>query len=298
MRTETPRLTLPDPSHPLVVFGGAYSNLRATKRLREVIEERAIPPQNVVCTGDVVAYCAEPVETATLVRDWGCHVIQGNCEQQLAAGAADCGCNFEEGTACDLLAKGWYPFANRQMTPELRKWMADLPETLTFSFSGLTFRVVHGGADETAKWVFPSQSELIESELDAARTDVVLAGHCGVPFIAEVGRRVWFNSGALGMPANDGTADVWYGLVTPVGERSVRLTTHRLTYDHASAAAAMRRFGHANPYARTLVTGLWPSLDVFPQAEKAAAGRRIPERARTTGARRRASPTDSARLLG
>jgi len=291
-------VTLPDPSHPIVVFGGTYSNLRATMRLRDVVEDLAIPPHNVVCTGDVVAYCAEPVDTATLVRDWGCHVIQGNCEQQLATGAGDCGCNFEEGTACDLLAKGWYPFSNRQMTPELRNWMASLPTTLTFAFSGLTFRVVHGGVAETAGWVFASQPELIAQELDAAGADVVLAGHCGVPFISEVGRRVWFNTGALGMPANDGTPDVWYGLVTPLGERSVRLTTHRLAYDHSAAAAAMRRSGHANPYARTLVTGIWPSLDVFPPAEKAATGRRIAERARTIGARRRASASDGARLLG
>lgn len=292
-------MTLPDPSHPLVVFGGSYSNLRATDRLREVVATLAIPPHNVVCTGDVVAYCAEPVETAALIRDWGCHVIQGNCEQQLATGADDCGCNFEEGTACDLLAKGWYPFANRLITPELRSWMASLPETLTFSFAGLTFRVVHGGVTETAKWVFASQADVIERELAMANADVVIAGHCGVPFIAEAGRRIWFNTGALGMPANDGTPDVWYGLVTPLGERSVRLTTHRLTYDNTTAAAAMRRFGHANPYARTLVTGLWPSLDVFPQAEKAATGRRIAERARTIGStRRRLSAADGARLLG
>ena len=29
---------------------------------------------------DVVAYCAEPVETVALIRDWGCAVVMGNCE--------------------------------------------------------------------------------------------------------------------------------------------------------------------------------------------------------------------------
>ena len=43
---------------------------------------------------------------------------------------------------------------------------------------------------------------------------------------------------------------------------------NRLTYGHHAAAAAMRRCGHANGYARTLVTGLWPSLDVFPPGRK------------------------------
>jgi hypothetical protein len=56
------------------------------------------------------------------------------------------------------------------------------------------------------------------------------------------------------------------------------LSTRRLGYDHHGAAAAMRRAGHANGYARTLVTGLWPSLDVLPPAERAATGRRLRRR--------------------
>ena len=76
------------------------------------------------------------------------------------------------------------------------------------------------------------------------------------------------------MPANDGTADVWYGLITRTSE-GVQLSTHRLAYDHQGAAAAMRRSGHANGYARTLVTGLWPSLDILPDAERALTGARI-----------------------
>ena len=34
----------------------------------------------------------------------------------------------------------------------------------------------------------------------------------------------------------------------------------------------MRRSGHANGYARTLVTGVWPSFDVLPPTETAATG--------------------------
>ena len=56
------------------------------------------------------------------------------------------------------------------------------------------------------------------------------------------------------------------------------LSTHRLAYDHHGAAAAMRRSGHADGYARTLVTGLWPSLDMFPPPERAATGQRIRRR--------------------
>ncbi len=134
----------------MLVFGGPYSNLRALSALREVAVSRGFTPAQVICTGDVVAYCAEPEETAALMRDWGCHVIAGNCEEQLAAGGADCGCGFEEGSACDLLAKGWYPFAQTRVSPESTAWMATLPSALTFRLANLSFRVVHGGVRKPA----------------------------------------------------------------------------------------------------------------------------------------------------
>ena len=152
--------------------------------------------------------------------------------------------------------------------------MGQLPETLTFDLAGLSFRVVHGGTREVNRWVFASEASVIAEECAAAGADVVIAGHCGVPFIARSGRQTWFNAGVVGMPANDGTCDVWYGLVTP-GSSGVVLSTHRLAYDHQGAAAAMRRHGHANGYARTLVTGLWPSLDVLPSHERSATGARL-----------------------
>ena len=268
-----------DPTKPLLVFGGPYSNLEATRAMRHRAEDLAIPANNVICTGDVVAYCAAPEETARLVADWGCHVIQGNCEQQLAAGAEDCACNFEDGTECAALAKGWYPFANSRMSDEMRAWMGDLPTTLRFTFAGRTFRVIHGGTDVINRWVFPSERDILTEEVVLAGADVIIAGHSGIPSITRVRKRIWFNPGVIGMPANDGTTEVWYGLIRQIDDGGVMLSTHRLAYDHHSTAAGMRRFGHANGYARTLVTGVWPSLDILPPAERDATGQRI--RART-----------------
>lgn len=261
---------------PLLLFGGPYSNVRALAALRSIAEARGFLPPQVICTGDVVAYCAEPEETVTLIRDWGCHVVAGNCEEQLAAGGEDCGCGFEEGSACDLLAKGWYPFARTRVSPESAAWMATLPAALTFSFAGLRCRVVHGGVSETSRFLFASQRVDLEAEMAAAGADVVIGGHCGIPFaytFAE-GRKAWLNPGVIGMPANDGTPDGWYG-VLDIADGELAFSTHRVAYDAGAAAAAMRRYGHANGYARTLISGVWPSFDVLPAPERAATGVRL-----------------------
>lgn len=262
---------------PILVFGGPYSNLQAVAAMRATADTLGIPPQRCICTGDVVAYCVEPVEAIAAMRDWGCHVVAGNCEEQLAAAAPDCGCGFEEGTECDRLAKDWYAFATQRISAIDRTWMGVLPKSMVFTLAGLRFRVIHGGVDVINRFVFASEKAALSQQMQQADADVVVAGHCGIPFIGKAGRGIWFNPGVIGMPANDGTPDGWYGLIEHTAGEVV-LSTHRLAYDHHAAAAAMRRWGHANGYARALVTGLWPSLDVLPPAERAATGRRIRQR--------------------
>src|SRR5262245_16136962 len=154
--------------------------------------------------------------------------------------------------------------------------MGALPKSMTALVGGFRLRVVHGGVASINRFVFGSERAVITDELERADADCVIAGHAGIPFVAKVGHRAWFNAGVIGMPANDGTADTWYGLVGVEGG-SLLLSTRRLGYDHHSAAAAMRRCGHADGYARTLATGLWPSLDILPPPERAATGRRIPQ---------------------
>ena len=89
---------------PLLIFGGPYGNLPATKALRRIAAQRGIPPERTICTGDLVAYCAEPEETVHLLRDWGVRIVMGNCEESLADRALDCGCGFETGTTCSSLS--------------------------------------------------------------------------------------------------------------------------------------------------------------------------------------------------
>ena len=56
---------------PVLLFGGPYSNLSATKAMRRWAESNGIAPGNCICTGDVVAYGARPEETVNLIRDSG-----------------------------------------------------------------------------------------------------------------------------------------------------------------------------------------------------------------------------------
>ena len=76
---------------PLLVFGGPYSNLEATRAMLAEAKRLGVPPERTVCTGDLVAYCASPVETIEHVRNSKIRVVMGNCDEQLANSAGDWG---------------------------------------------------------------------------------------------------------------------------------------------------------------------------------------------------------------
>jgi predicted phosphodiesterase len=259
---------------PLLVFGGPYSNLEATEAVLGEARRRAVPAGNIVCTGDLAAYCADPQGVIDLLRCSGIRIVMGNCEESLASEAADCGCGFAEHSACAALSTQWYSYVDQNVDAESRRWMGALPRQLEFEFNGRRLVVVHGSVTSINRFVFASCDTAIDEELAASDCDGVIAGHCGLPFTREVDGRLWHNAGVVGMPANDGTPRVWFSTITPADD-GILVEHHPLDYHYAMAAAKMRRSGLPEGYAAALETGLWPSCDILPPAERAIRGRRL-----------------------
>ena len=257
---------------PVLVFGGSYSNLEATLALQREAVRLGIGPDNIICTGDVVAYCADPLATVAAIRDWGVPVIMGNCEELLGWSKDDCGCGFEEGTACEQLSIDWYSYANRALGAEDRAWMRSLPRRLDVAIGKRRLAVVHGSVDSINQFVFAS-TPWPDKERQIAKSgcDGVIGGHSGIPFSHAAGGGLWHNSGAFGMPANDGTSRVWYSLFVPNGD-DIEIRLMSLQYDAGATARKMRERGLPAGYAEALETGLWPSCDVLPAAELAGRG--------------------------
>ena len=269
---------------PLLIFGGCYSNLQATQALQKWAQDNNFKPEQCICTGDIVAYCGNPYETVELIRDWGVHCIQGNVEQSLATQADDCGCGFVEGSVCDTLSRGWYLFADNAVSQDQRDWFVELPEHLRITISGKSIQIVHGAASDVSRFMFASQPDsdfidefaLIDTNHNV-ETDVVIAGHSGLPFTKHIVtnnhlNKQWHNSGALGMPANDGTQDVWFSVLKII-EDEIQFAHHRLEYDVESVVQQMLKNNLTQGYQKALKTGLWPSMDVLPDDEKQQQGR-------------------------
>ena len=125
----TPLVNIEGPS---LIFGGPYSNFQATSAVLAEARQIGIPPDRIVCTGDLIAYCGDPAATIDLVRGAGIHVVMGNCDEQLAQGADNCDCGFPSGSTCERLSSAWFEFADREVGADARSWLGSLPLKSTF----------------------------------------------------------------------------------------------------------------------------------------------------------------------
>ncbi len=283
----TPILDLGHLDGPVLCFGGPYSNAQATGAVLAQAKDRNIPRERIICTGDVVAYCADPEASVGLVRAAGIPVVMGNCEESLGFAADDCNCGFEKGSDCQTWSDDWFAFARMKLDEDSKDgdtlaWMRGLPRQVRFTLGGRRFAVIHGGAENISEYIFASTPVAAKAGIiEHLGVDAVIGGHSGLPFTEFPGPKfLWHNPGAVGMPANDGTPRGWFSVITPVvtprggyGAGGLDIALHELHYDHEAAAGAMRAALPDLPYAETLSSGLWPNMAVMPGAERGLRGR-------------------------
>lgn len=256
----------------VLLFGGVYSNYEALEELQSIANQLNIPSKNIICTGDIVGYCADPEECVELITNWGIHSIAGNVEIQLREGQEGCGCDFEADSRCDLFAKQWYPYAQKRVSRKSVDYMQGLPEFIEFDYYGQKCMVVHGSYFHTSEFVFRSTPWAIKQRnLAATNADIIIAGHCGLPFNDIKGQQKWLNPGVIGMPANDGTIRVWYMLLKYENEEVI--FEHRsFEFDYEETFARMLEEELPIAYAKTLTSGLWDNNDILPDEETSEQG--------------------------
>ena len=255
-----------------LLFGGVYSNLQALEALKQIAERENIAPENCICTGDIVGYCAQPEETVQLLKLWGAKSIAGNVEIQLRENATDCGCDFREGSRCDNFSQLWYPFAQSKLSKSSLDFLKTLPNHISFRYAKKQLTVVHGSYFNVSEFIFKSTEWAIkEPNFKATNADVIIGGHCGLPFHHQEKEKLWLNPGVIGMPANDGNPTVWYAVLDDCNN-SFNFTHKTLTYNYKLTSKLMQNGLLPEEYSRTIVTGIWDNTEILPAIETGLQG--------------------------
>ena len=180
---------------PVLCFGGPYSNAQATEALLVEARTRGIPPDRVICTGDVVAYGGDPQACVALVRNAGIQMVMGNCEESLGFNADDCNCGLEKDSDCAAWSADWFTHAASVLDGDALAWMRCLPRQLRFFLAGRKIAVIHGGDQNISDYVFASTPDVAKAViLDRLDADADIGGHSGLPFTQVLGPRPWHNA--------------------------------------------------------------------------------------------------------
>jgi predicted phosphodiesterase len=255
-----------------LLFGGVYSNLQALEALKQIAEKENIAPQNCICTGDIVGYCAQPEETVQLFKLWGAKSIVGNVEIQLRENAEDCGCSFKEGSRCDDFSQLWYPFAQSKLSKNSLDFLKTLPNNINFEYAKKNITVVHGSYFNVSEFIFKSTDwSKKQSNFEATKSDVIIAGHCGLPFYHQEENKIWLNPGVIGMPANDGNPSVWYAILED-SNNNFNFTHKTLKYNYKLTSKLMQNGLLPEEYSRTIITGIWDNTEILPSIETGLQG--------------------------
>ena len=259
----------------VLLFGGIYSNLQALEALIAVAKAEGIPPENCICTGDIIGYCAQPEETIQTFKNWKAKSIVGNVEIQLRDNEDDCGCDFKEGSRCDGFSQQWYPYAKSKLSKDSLEYLHTLPDHIKFTLGNQKVSVVHGSYFNVSEFIFKSTAWTHKlPNFEATQSDVIVAGHCGLPFIEKNKDKTWINPGVIGMPANDGNPSVWFAILDD-SKQPFRVDFRKLAYNHILTNKLMLNGLLPESYAKTIISGIWDNMEILPEAEKLQQGKPI-----------------------
>lgn len=252
---------------PIALFGGPYSNHLAL--LAAIADARRRGATRLFCLGDLGGFGPHPGRIYPILEEAGVRTLAGNYDQSLAERRADCGCGYTH-PADNRFAQLSYDYTNARTTDSERRWLASLPKRIRFTRGGRRYLLCHGSPRRVNEFLFDSacSDSFLMRLIREAEAEVVCVTHTGLHWqrLLPDGTRL-LNTGAVGRPANDGRAVVWYAFLPESSEEAWLLPT---PYDHEALAREMREERLPEEFVQTILTGWWTTcLEVLPAKERA-----------------------------
>ncbi len=233
----------------IAIFSDIHGNRHALEAVLEGIDLQA--PDRVYCLGDLVGYGAYPNEVIERIRDRGIPTIMGNYDDGVGFDRDECGCAYTD-PEMKKLGDESLMWTRRVVTPENKAYLRSLLPSIRFTVGERRSLLVHGSPRKINEYVYEDRPLAnLERIAKSAEADVLVFGHTHLPYMKEVAGVLLVNDGSVGKP-KDGDVRAGY-VILDVGD-GVRVEFHRVPYDVAAAAMAVRESGLPAHFAFLLET--------------------------------------------
>jgi predicted phosphodiesterase len=256
------------PSHArIAVFGGVYSNYLALETALRDARSRGVDA--VYCLGDLGAFGPHPDRIFPLLRDHGVLCIQGNYDNSIGEGLADCQCGYTD-PRDNHFAHISYEYTFNHTKPVNRLWMKELPQLRRIELGRYRLLLCHGSPRKMNEFLWESTcpTHFLDHLATTHGADVLLTTHTGVKWQRRLSQdRHFVNVGVLGRPENDGRTNVWYAILTANPDFEVEFIP--VEYDYRRLAAEMLEERLPPEFIETVLRGWWTTcLEILPSKER------------------------------
>ena len=259
----------------LAFFGGIYNNYLALEAA--ICDARARGAERLFCLGDLGAFGPHPDRVFPLLQDANVECIQGNYDDSVGNGLADCQCGYTDPRDNEF-AQISYDYTFQNTNDENRCWLRELPKEIRFTIDETRFLLCHGSPRKVNEflWESATSTQFLEKLMNDYEADFLLGTHTGIHWERELseGKR-FINVGVLGRPENDGNTNVWYTIISDENKSAEKeagpfhVEFIPIEYNHHHLAREMREERIPEPFIETVLTGWWTTcLEVLPSRER------------------------------
>lgn len=261
----------------IALYSDVHGNTAALHAVHRQMQDEQLTER--YCLGDLVGLGPCPNEAALQVRGYGDPALRGNYDRAIALHLNSPGSDFATPQEA-LDGAESYAFTVSSVTPEVARYLNELPLEIRIEEQGARLLLCHGTPRLVSGVVGPDDMHgHITGLIREANADVVCAGHTHVPFHRSLpmlgGVMHWVNVGSVGRPRDGDARASWVELVLGshadvvsaaptdmacrrVGDSEMWLgvVVHRVAYDVDSVVREMEAKGLPHTLAIGLRTGL------------------------------------------
>jgi putative phosphoesterase len=222
----------------ILVVADIHGNRAALEAIRE-------PFDVCVCLGDLVDYGPEPAACVEWVREHVAHAVRGNHDHGVAQDVA-----IQGASGFRFLTSVTRPLTVAMLSPEQRRFLADLPTSRMLTLGGKRFLLVHATPRDPMDEYAIADPTFWKPRIAGLHVDYVLAGHTHQPYRLQVNGTTVLNPGSVGLN-RDGDPRASYAVIDDSG-----VQLKRITYPIEETVAATAEVVE-NPSARQMLTDIY-----------------------------------------